>query len=116
LFRAAFTRGYIASQAYADKFGNKDIRPAGPKTPDFDTAPFKPQYEWLRCRRLPAVVRLHRRLVADASCQVDVRHDLDEPDVIAAVCRGGRARKPRAPSSTMRRYTPSGRAGSRRRR
>jgi hypothetical protein len=36
-FRPAFTRGYIASQAYTDKFNNKDIRPAGPKKPDFDT-------------------------------------------------------------------------------
>ena len=31
-FRPAFTRGYIASQAYTDKFQNKDIRPAGAKT------------------------------------------------------------------------------------
>ena len=30
-FRPAFTRGYIASQAYTDKFKNEDIRPAGPK-------------------------------------------------------------------------------------
>jgi hypothetical protein len=36
-FRPAFTRGYIASQAYTDKFKNKDIRPAGPKKPDFDS-------------------------------------------------------------------------------
>jgi hypothetical protein len=30
-FRAAFTRGYIASQAYSDKFNNADIRPKGPR-------------------------------------------------------------------------------------
>ena len=46
-FVPAFTRGYIASQAYADKFGNKDIRPPGAKTADFDTKPFEAQYAWL---------------------------------------------------------------------
>jgi hypothetical protein len=46
-FRPAFTRGYIASQAYADKFHKADIRPKGPKTPHFNTAPYEPQYKWL---------------------------------------------------------------------
>jgi hypothetical protein len=46
-FRPAFTRGYIASQAYADKFHNADIGPKGPKTPSFDTVPYQAQYEWL---------------------------------------------------------------------
>ena len=40
-FRAAFTRGYISSQAYADKFHNAPIRPTGAKTPDFDTKPYQ---------------------------------------------------------------------------
>ena len=39
-FHACFTRGYISSQAYADKFTNAEIRPAGPKTPDFNTKPY----------------------------------------------------------------------------
>jgi hypothetical protein len=34
--------GYISSQAYADKFTNAEIRPAGPKTPDFNTKPYQP--------------------------------------------------------------------------
>lgn len=46
-FHACFTRGYISSQAYADKFTNAEIRPAGPKTPDFNTKPYQPQYVWL---------------------------------------------------------------------
>jgi len=41
-FHACFTRGYISSQAYADKFTNAEIRPAGPKTPDFNTKPYQP--------------------------------------------------------------------------
>ena len=32
---------------YADKFTNAEIRPAGPKTPDFNTKPYQPQYVWL---------------------------------------------------------------------
>jgi hypothetical protein len=39
--------GYTSSQAYADKFTNDEIRPAGPKTPDFNTKPYQPQYVWL---------------------------------------------------------------------
>src|SRR5262249_24260620 len=46
-FRPHFTRGYIASQAYADRFHNKAIRPPGAKTPRFDTKPFEAQYRWL---------------------------------------------------------------------
>src|SRR5262249_57415292 len=38
-FRPAFTRGYIASHAYADKFNNPAIRPQGPKTRDCDPTP-----------------------------------------------------------------------------
>src|SRR5215831_3004992 len=92
-FRPAFTRGYIASQAYADKFGNKDIRPAGPKTPDFDTTPFKAQYQWLGADAYQQLFAFLADCEQDASCQVDMfAYDLDEPDVIAAVCRMGRAR------------------------
>jgi hypothetical protein len=94
-FRAAFTRGYIASQAYADKFGNKDIRPAGPKKPDFDVRPFEAQYEWLGADA--------RQLLYDfiADCekkaQVDVfAYDLDEPMVVAAICRIGKQGRLRA--------------------
>ncbi|MGL1627131.1 hypothetical protein ACSTID_24015, partial [Vibrio parahaemolyticus] len=46
-FDFGFTKGYLSSQAYADKFNNKDIRPKLAKTIDFDTKPFKSQYEWL---------------------------------------------------------------------
>ena len=45
--RAGFTRGYLSSQAYAEKFNNADIRPSGAKTMDYATAPFEAQYQWL---------------------------------------------------------------------
>jgi len=92
-FRPAFTRGYIASQAYADKFGNKDIRPAGAKTPDFDTTPFKAQYEWLGADAHQQLFAFIADCEQDASCRVDMfAYDLDQPDVIAAICRMGQAR------------------------
>jgi PLD-like domain len=90
-FHPAFTRGYIPSQAYADKFQNKDIRPPGAKTPDFDTKPFQRQYEWLGA---DARVQLNAFIAdceKDRQSHVDVfAYDLDEPDVIAAICRMGK--------------------------
>ncbi len=59
-FHACFTRGYISSQAYADKFTNAEIRPAGPKTPDFNTKPY--QYVWLGAGARAELVRVSRRL------------------------------------------------------
>jgi len=41
------SREAVFRQAYADKFTNAEIRPAGPKTPDFNTKPYQPQYVWL---------------------------------------------------------------------
>jgi phosphatidylserine/phosphatidylglycerophosphate/cardiolipin synthase-like enzyme len=90
-FRPAFTRGYIASQAYADKFGVRDIRPKGAHQPDFDTAPFEAQYRWLGA---DARVRLFDFLAdceQDTSARLDAFvYDCDEPDAIAALCRLGR--------------------------
>jgi phosphatidylserine/phosphatidylglycerophosphate/cardiolipin synthase-like enzyme len=96
-FRPAFTRGYIASQAYADKFGNKDIRPKGAKKPDFDTKPFEAQYAWLGADARTQLFAFIADCEKDAKAQVDVfAYDLDEPDVIAAICRMGKQGRLRA--------------------
>jgi hypothetical protein len=96
-FRPAFTRGYIASQAYADKFHNQDIRPAGPKKPDFDTKPFAAQYAWLGADARAQLFAFIADCENDATAKVDVfAYDLDEPDVIAAICRMGKQRRLRA--------------------
>jgi hypothetical protein len=87
-FRPAFTRGYIASQAYADKFQNKDIRPSGAKTPDFDSTPFQPQYKWLGADARTALFDFIADCEQDKQSLVDVfAYDLDEPDVVTAICR-----------------------------
>jgi hypothetical protein len=96
-FRPAFTRGYIASQAYADKFNNADIRPKGPKTLDFDTKPFEAQYAWLGADARVALFDFIADCEQDSTAQVDVfAYDLDEPAVIAAICRMGKQGRLRA--------------------
>jgi hypothetical protein len=96
-FTAAFTRGYISSQAYADRFHNAPIRPDGPKTPDFDTQPYKAQYEWLGAGARKALFDFIERCRQDKSAKIDVfAYDLDEPDIVAAICEFGREGRLRA--------------------
>lgn len=82
-FEFGFTRGYLTSQAYAEKFGNKDFRPQGPKSLDYDTAPFQAQYEWLGFHARKMVFNLLQECVNDPSTSVDLfAYDLDEPDIV----------------------------------
>lgn len=81
-FELGFTRGYLTSQAYADKFNNKDIRQE-PKTLDYDTKPFEAQYEWLGYHARKMIFSLLQKCVNDTSTTVDLfAYDLDEPDVL----------------------------------
>ena len=108
-FRAAFTRGYIASQAYADKFQNEDIRPKGTKTPDFDTKPFESQYAWLGADARTQLFAFISDCENDATAKVDVfAYDLDEPDVIAAICRIGKQGRLRAVLDNASLHTKAG--------
>jgi hypothetical protein len=96
-FRAAFTRGYISSQAYADKFHNAPIRPTGAKTPNFDTKPYQDQYVWLGAGARAQLFAFIDDCRSDKTCQVDVfAYDLDEPDIISAICEFGREKRLRA--------------------
>jgi phosphatidylserine/phosphatidylglycerophosphate/cardiolipin synthase-like enzyme len=96
-FHPAFTRRCIASQAYADKFHNQDIRPHGPKTPTFDTAPFQAQYEWLGADARQQLLAFIDDCKRDTTARIDVfAYDLDEPDIVAAICQLGRQRRLRA--------------------
>jgi hypothetical protein len=72
-FHACFTRGYISSQAYADKFTNAEIRPAGPKTPDFNTKPYQPQYVWLGAGARAELFAFLDDCRSDKSSKVNVR-------------------------------------------
>ena len=81
-FELGLTRGYVSSQAYVAKFQNKDIRQQ-PKTLDFDTSPFQPQYEWLGFHARKMVFDLLKECVSDKSITIDMfAYDFDEPDIL----------------------------------
>jgi hypothetical protein len=103
-FRVAFTRGHIchklrmnSSQAYAEIFRTAGIRPSGPKTAKYDTAPFKAKYEWLGAGARKALFDFLEHCRGEKTVSIDVfAYDLDEPDVIAAMCEFGREKRLRA--------------------
>lgn len=77
-----FTRGYMSSQAYHDRFKNAPFAPKE-KTVDFNTAPFLAQYEWLGFHARQMIFALLDECVKNKSCKVDVfAYDLNEPDFI----------------------------------
>ena len=89
-FEMGFTRGYLSSQAYAERFKNADIRPKGKKTADFDTAPFARRYEWLGYHARQMIFDFLQEALADPSITVDACcYDLDEPDFIRRLAQLG---------------------------
>jgi phosphatidylserine/phosphatidylglycerophosphate/cardiolipin synthase-like enzyme len=85
----AFTRGYLSSQAYHDRFQNKAIRPK-PKSIDYDTTLFEKQYEWLGAHAREALFRFLDECLKDKAVTIDVlAYDLDEPDIISTLARFG---------------------------
>jgi hypothetical protein len=84
-----FTRGYISSQAYVDRFQNKDIRPQ-PKTMDFDTKDYQAQYQWLGAHARELLFGFLNECQEDPQIALDVfAYDFDEPDVIRTLCQMG---------------------------
>lgn len=76
-----FTRGYISSQAYAERFDNADITPT-PSTAVFDTAPYEEQYSWLGSHARKLVFALIDETEADEDLALDVfAYDFDEPEI-----------------------------------
>lgn len=80
--KIGFTRGYISSQAYVDKFDNKPIRPRK-KTLDFDTSSYEHQYEWLGGEARKLLFSFLEEAIENSDITVDLfAYDLDEPDFI----------------------------------
>jgi phosphatidylserine/phosphatidylglycerophosphate/cardiolipin synthase-like enzyme len=83
----AFTRGYLSSQAYADKF--KNARYTG--KPDdsgwrFDTSGFQQQWAWLGGHARQAVIDFFIDCRDDPKATIDAFvYDLNEPDIIQAL-------------------------------
>ncbi|PAV12339.1 hypothetical protein ASJ81_07065 [Methanosarcina spelaei] len=84
-----FTRGYISSQAYTDRFDNKAIRPKV-KSIDFNTGPYQAQYEWLGAHARKMLFDFLEECLNDDSISVDVfSYDFDEPDIIRKLAAMG---------------------------
>jgi hypothetical protein len=87
-----FTRGYISSQAYAERFDNADIVPDIPPAV-FDTKPFEEQYKWLGAHARKLVFEVINETVGDDDLELDVfAYDFDEPDVARALAKLGSER------------------------
>jgi hypothetical protein len=89
-FRIGFTKAYLSSQAYAERFGNTAIRPPGAKAIDFDTGPFEAQYQWLGSTARTMLFEFLDECLAHDDFTVDVyAYDLDEPDFIRRLTQLG---------------------------
>jgi hypothetical protein len=89
-FQLGFTRGYLSSQAYADKFKNADIRPPGKKSINYSTAKFAPEYQWLGFDARKLVFDFLQECLSDKSITVDLfAYDLDEPDFVSGLQKLG---------------------------
>jgi phosphatidylserine/phosphatidylglycerophosphate/cardiolipin synthase-like enzyme len=82
-FEMGFTRGDLSSQAYATKFKNALIEPAGSKTLDYDTAPYAAQYAWLGYHARKMIFDFLQECLADPEVTLDLfAYDIDEPDIV----------------------------------
>ncbi len=76
-----FTRGYLSSQAYAERFKNAPVSPT-PSTGVFRTAPYQERYTWLGAHARKLVFELIDETIADKDLSLDVfAYDFDEPDI-----------------------------------
>lgn len=81
-FELGFTRGYLSSQAYAERFHNEPVEPS-PPTIDFDTGPYAERYSWLGSHAGKLIFELLDETAADPKLSLDVfAYDFNEPDVI----------------------------------
>ncbi len=81
----AFTRGYLSSQAYADRFHNAPYEPKPGGDWQFATGPFKEEWTWLGGHARQAIIDFLNDCHADATCTLDAFvYDLNEPDLITA--------------------------------
>jgi hypothetical protein len=81
-FQLGFTRGFLSSQAYLDRFGGEDFTPK-PLTLDADTAPFNEKWRWLGFHGRRLVLDFLEEALGEPGIELDVfAFDLDEPEVI----------------------------------
>ena len=88
-FALGFTRGYVSSQAYAERFGRAAPVP-DPASIDDDTRPFEQKYRWLGFRARELLFAFLQEAIDDPRVELDVfAYDLDEPDVVRGLAQLG---------------------------
>ena len=88
-----FTRGYISSQAFSDRFTTDVLRPK--KTLDYDTGPYQKEYAWLGAHARKLVFDFLAECAADPTAGIDAfTFDFDEPDVVKALVQLAKAGHP----------------------
>jgi hypothetical protein len=81
-FELGFTRGYLSSQYYAERFKNAPIEPSSP-TFDYDTHAYQAQYRLLGGHAREIIFRVLAETLTDPSLSLDVfAFDFNEPDII----------------------------------
>ncbi|MDQ6864401.1 MAG: phospholipase D-like domain-containing protein [Thermoproteota archaeon] len=85
-----FTRGYISSQAYVQRFKNEPISPK-PKTIDFDTSGYQKKYQWLGAHARMMIFDFLKECLKDTAIHADIfSFDFDEPDIVRNLCKMGK--------------------------
>jgi PLD-like domain len=81
-FDLGFSRGYLSSQAYAERFHNQPVEPSPPSI-DFDTKPYAERYSWLGSHAGKLIFEFLDETVSDPKRSLDIfAYDLNEPDLI----------------------------------
>ena len=84
-FDVGFTRGFLSSQAYADRFDNAPYQPDNP-TIGFSTTKYERRWNWLGFHARRLIFDFLEEARADGSLRLDVfAYDLDEPDFVRAL-------------------------------
>lgn len=79
-----FTRGYMSSQAYVDKFGDKKDFSPTPKSLDYNYAPYQEQYSWLGFHARKLMIDFIDACVKDPRSTLDLfAYDIDEPYIVS---------------------------------
>ena len=102
-FDLAFTRGYISSQDFADRYGQvRELRPDNSVNYDTDTdvpkssppVTWRVLYEWLGARARALLASFTQRCKDDGHGFDVFAYDLDEPDFIKFVAQQAQAKLP----------------------
>jgi phosphatidylserine/phosphatidylglycerophosphate/cardiolipin synthase-like enzyme len=78
-----FTRGYVSSQAYTEKWGKDPAFGPTPKSLDYDYTPYEEKYLWLGFHARKLMIDFIDEVVKDPRSTLDLfAYDIDEPYIV----------------------------------